>query len=168
MQEFRISKYNPSFRGSRGKYLNQDEWTSICDVGKKINIDAFLKVESNYIEVIDSILEKSGCSEFSISELEDYRQNITGNNYAGDVFELKNLPAKTGMSFDKENVLLLIRMALRELAWFKIQILGGGFIHSGYEMYIYIGLENPVDLNSLSKNEDIFIENFKSPYSNTD
>lgn len=76
MQWYRITKYDPAFRDN-GIYT-RDEWTSISDVGKTYNgvpfsMDEYVKVESNYIACVKSIMRHLGVTTFAISALEVYR-----------------------------------------------------------------------------------------------
>ena len=76
MQWYRITKYDPAFRDN-GIYT-RDEWTSISDVGKTYNggpfsMDEYVKVESNYIACVKSIMRHLGVTAFAISALEVYR-----------------------------------------------------------------------------------------------
>ena len=73
MYKYRISKYNPKFRNSTGKYTN-DEWTSISDIGKTYNNKKFTKkeyiiTEDKYISAIMLILYKMNIFEMQIDNL---------------------------------------------------------------------------------------------------
>ena len=72
MQWYRITKYDPAFRDN-GIYT-RDEWTSISDVGKTYNgvpfsMDEYVKVESNYIACVKSIMRHLGVTAFAIRVL---------------------------------------------------------------------------------------------------
>ncbi len=48
MKEYRVTKYNPNNRDSKGSYL-AEEWTSISDVGKSITKSEYEEIENAYI-----------------------------------------------------------------------------------------------------------------------
>ena len=75
MFEYRITKYNPIFRVN-GIYT-RDDWTSICDVGKKYNgctltTDECATVMSNYVNCIMEIIATAQVPEFTVSDVEVY------------------------------------------------------------------------------------------------
>ena len=75
MFEYRITKYNPIFRVN-GIY-SRDDWTSICDVGKKYNgctltTDECTTVMSNYVNCIMEIIATAQVPEFTVSDVEVY------------------------------------------------------------------------------------------------
>ena len=61
MHRYEITKYNPSFRDEKRRYL-KDDWTAIGDIGKSfegelLTIDSYKKVEDSYIKVIKLVME---------------------------------------------------------------------------------------------------------------
>ena len=163
MLQLRISKYNPELRDSKGAYTNLDEWTGVCDIGVKTNLETYINVVEDYISAIRKILNESVREPFLLTEFEDSREHMPSEHYAGND-ELKAIKFEQGMSLDNSQVLTLVKMALRELVWFKLENSKGDFIHSGYEMYIYMGITNPSDNDVPCNFGEVFIENYVSPY----
>lgn len=61
MHKYEITKYNPSFRDEKRRYL-KDDWTAIDDIGKSfegelLTIDSYKKVEDSYIKAIKLVME---------------------------------------------------------------------------------------------------------------
>ena len=53
---YRVTKYDPKNRSSRGIYT-VNEWTSYCDIGKifdgkKLTFEEYREIEDRYIEAI--------------------------------------------------------------------------------------------------------------------
>lgn len=125
MQWYRITKYDPAFRDN-GIYT-RDEWTSISDVGKTYNgvpfsMDEYVKVESNYIACVKSIMRHLGVTAFAISALEVYR---SGTN-------IENVGTVSGKRVDH-----IMKACLREDIWCVLlsRIMTVRF---GYDYYMYV------------------------------
>ncbi len=73
MYKYRISKYNPIFRNSAGKYMN-DEWTSISDIGKiynnkKFTQNEYIEIENKYISAIMLVVKKMNIDKMQVNNL---------------------------------------------------------------------------------------------------
>ena len=68
------------------------------------------------------------------------------------------------MVFDEYNLPLLISMALRELIWFKAENLNGEYLHSGYDMYFYLGVLEIIEKEFPDVFGSIYVEKAVSPY----
>lgn len=60
MYKYRISKYNPLFRATNGRYLKED-WISISDIGKtfdgtQLTIESYKAIEDGYVNALHLII----------------------------------------------------------------------------------------------------------------
>lgn len=73
MNKYRISKYNPSYRGSTGRYSKED-WTAISDIGKifdgkLLTIELYKSVEDNYVNTVRTIMDYLNISHLTASDI---------------------------------------------------------------------------------------------------
>lgn len=73
MYKYNISKYNPVFRNSDGRYLKED-WTAISDVGKvfdgkELSVEDYIKTEDAYIKAIQIIMDYIGLSYIKVCDV---------------------------------------------------------------------------------------------------
>ncbi|WP_323637291.1 hypothetical protein [Pectobacterium polaris] len=133
---YRITKYR-NIDDYGNFHSSPDEWTGFFDVGDKVDIDEYRRVESQYI---DFILE--ACSFFSVSELK--LKDVELNS---DVNYSENQKIKVNRIED------LVKSILREDIWCKL-VSDSIEFHFGYDFYMYL----------LSKNNpECFIKKIKSP-----
>lgn len=144
---FRVIKYLK--RDIDGNVFTEpDDWTSFYDVGKKVTLEDYLNVESEYLGVIDGLCKALDVHELVIDGLE---KNI--DNY----FFSDNQIVSNG------DILLVAQSALREEIWCKL-ISEKLEVHFGYDFYMYVvcGL-NLSEINEKIKTS-LKIEEFYSPY----
>jgi hypothetical protein len=55
--QLRITKYNTNFRDENGSYTRLDEWTAICDIGKKVDGNGNLLTAAEYLRIEDAYCE---------------------------------------------------------------------------------------------------------------
>lgn len=157
--KYRISKYHPLF----SKHV--DDWTSITDVGDKrydLTLETYLQYEEMYIKSVLILLGENNDKVVRITDFEsigkwddsslkqyeldesvyelyqkDYKKEIYSDLYNGKrIFKYCELP-------------LLIKVLLREEAWFVISV-GDYKIDVGYDYYIHINsLENLIEKSKL-------------------
>lgn len=152
MKEYRITKYNPTYR-VEGLYYAVDEWTSISDVGKKFNgtelsYDEYLQTEKAYIECCVEIMEQAGIKSLSVEQAEDYEDDI-------------RFPASISC---KDDIRQAISACLREQCWFKLTA-AYFFIHFGYDYEMYVGSELPIEVvEAVATKHGLYCELHQSPY----
>lgn len=151
--DYRITKYNPLYRDSEGRYL-KDEWTDFSCVGyvfngEKLTFEDYVYVEQEYIRCILEIINllKIDVSKLKIVGIEKYEKCEWKNGFLKD-----------------KNLELLLQDCLRRRIWCKI--IGKKFqIHFGYDYYMYILCELPYDVvNKICIANNLFCEVFQSPY----
>ena len=79
MNYYRISKYNSEYR--KNNIYTIDEWTAYSDIGKIYNGKEFdypeyMKIESNYIEMLVHIFKLLKIDKLKILCLEKYEENL--------------------------------------------------------------------------------------------
>lgn len=154
MFEYRITKYNPSFRSPNGDYTKV-EWTSKNDIGLffgGVALTAFdyQRVEDAYAEVAIAFLAEAGVRALRIKDFENHTDINAFNN--DDIVSL-------------DQIGVVIRAMLREEIWCKLEG-PRAFIHVGYDYYMYVGVPVAViTAQSIASREGLFVEPFQSPYS---
>jgi len=149
LYSYRITKYFES--NTNGNLIsNKDEWTSFCEVGKKVSLEEYLKVENAYLDVMASACEYLRISKLKVIDLEC----INGDS-----------SIVNGQFLTIENACELARSILREEVWCKLVSTDIEF-HFGYEFYMYF-VSNIEFSNFFEKTKFtniLNIQKFKSPY----
>lgn len=164
---WRISKYDPKYRDSFGRFEN-DEWTSICEIGNFFNkieltFEAYLEVENTYIEAILTILDELNITSLKIENLE--RENdIKDYDYVDKNMEETFNSMEDGIELATNQIIIFMKLVLREKLWGKLNNTNF-FVHFGYDYYMYIGSRKSlVKCRTSIENSGLFIENIRSPY----
>lgn len=154
MNEYRVTKYNPAFRDERGAYT-RDEWIMFTQIGEtfsgvRLTSAEYERVENAYVETALSFLGESGVLSLRVAGLENHR--------------------KQPLDFQNDSVLPLnrigeiVRRILREEIWCRLEG-SNGFIHIGWDYYMYIGVPHPCPTSRARAAElGLFVEEFASPY----
>jgi hypothetical protein len=144
--EIRVTKYDPRFRDTSGRYL-RDEWTSISDVGKyyddkPFKMEQYLEVEERYIKCVTLLFESKGIDQIKIVDLERYEhddrlkeqtslEKVYSELSEGDTIALGDLG----------NV---VRLILRECLWCFLKSPSGDIgVRFGYDYYMYFFSREP-------------------------
>jgi hypothetical protein len=152
--QYRVTKYNPAFRDQSGAYI-KDEWTFFGQIGQTFSgvlftADEYERVEQAYVQTAFSFLRESGVLSLRIVGLENSRMQP--------------------LDFQNDSVLTLdrigeiIRRILRDEFWCRLEG-GGGFIHFGWDYYMYIGVPHPCPTaQALAVELGLYVEVFASPH----
>ncbi len=155
MFEYRVTKYDPSFRDANGAFT-RDEWISVTDIGRsfggeKLTREEYQRVEDAYVATALAFLREAGVEALTVAGLE---------NHGG-----------TPLAFTEGSVLLLeqigevIRWVLREEFWCRLEATGA-FVHLGYDYYTYLGVPRRCpQAEQFARQQGLFVEPFHSPYS---
>jgi len=159
LNSWRVTKYNPLHRNNEGSYL-YDDWTSFHEVGKKVSLADYLRIEEAYIQAIVAFMNEMDISTVYIHALE-FSSNEIQNQHASDF--TSNLWIGKGISI--EEVKELAKLTLREAVWCKLGIKNLFFVHFGYDYYMYIGTNS--NCHGARKNVEsmgLYVEEFELPY----
>ena len=149
MFEYRVTKYNPEKRNEMGHYTDDEEWTDFSEVGTKVSLEEYLNIESAYINLAIDFMKYSGVSFLKVVGLEDYKN--------------KN-KLKENESISVDTLESILRSILRNEFWCRLES-KNGFIHFGWDYYMYIGVSKVNELAiSHTKERGLFVEEFISPY----
>lgn len=167
MFHWRITKYNPQLRNSKGWYL-KDEWTSISDIDKifddgKLTFHDYINIENAYVNAITAFMECNNIDTIRINKLSKNSSPRDISLYSPEMLNtFNNLADKTIV--DKNIIQNVARLALREELWCKL-ITKNMYVHFGYDYYMYIGSSKACDetINHI-ENSGLFVEKFVSPY----
>lgn len=155
--QYRLTKYNPASRGADGAYL-LDEWTSFSDIGRSfagvaLTETEYLRVEADYLISLEEFLTEAGITSLRITGLETQR--------SGDIPTF----IVPGRELNLAECIQFSQLALREQIWGKLVRPGLGYVHFGYDHYVYLGL--PRACHAALKNaraNGLFAEPMRSPY----
>lgn len=171
MLNYRITKYNPKYRNSDGAYL-KEEWTSVYDIEKsysdsKVSLQNYLDVEGLYINTAYCLYEICGAPKLYVkslgkvlrddySFLEKFKLSYRKHDISS-LYENMVIP-------DKQFFINVCKMCLREMVWCKLESDNGFYIHFGYDYYMYVGgILNNISIDKC-KREELYFEEFLSPY----
>ena len=154
--QYRITKYNPRYRGPDGEYRRPD-WTSYSDIGKsfggrRLTRDVYGRIENLYVDAVVSLLRDLRVERLRITRLECH------------VARLKSWNQKRWISLTEAR--RFARLALRERLWGVLSAPNRAFVHFGFDYYLYVGLHKklPGSLQRV-RASGLFVEEMKSPYS---
>jgi hypothetical protein len=155
--QYRITKYDPSFRDDDGAFRRED-WTSYSDVGHVFNgitlsESEYLRVEAAYLFAIEACLHDANIESLFLTGLENSRQT--------------KLPkfVQDKASLTVTQCINFARFVLRDLAWGKLILPGRAYVHFGYDYYMYLGLPSHCrDAIAAVSQRGLFVEPFRSPY----
>lgn len=155
--QYRITKYDPSFRDANGAYL-RDDWTSYSDIGRiyngaQLSESEYLAIESAYLLSVEEFLREAGIESLQLRGLENNRHRALPQF----IQPLAMLSVPQCVEF--------ARIALREVAWGMLAAPGRAYVHFGYDYYMYLGLPSKCP-NAISAAQDrgLFVESCRSPY----
>jgi hypothetical protein len=155
MNEYRITKYDPSRRNSDGNFLD-DDWTSFSDVGKDgsedgLTIEQYEAFESAYIQTAVDFLVESGGGEMAAVDIHNTAKTKLG--------------FRPGMPLRNGNLMNAMRLVLRELIGARFEDSDGRFVHFGWDYYMYVGVTTECpSAEQAAARRGLFVESFKSPY----
>ncbi|AZK63863.1 hypothetical protein [Pectobacterium versatile] len=142
---YRVTKYQ-NIDGEI--YSLPDEWTSFFDVGDKVDIDEYEKVENQYIDFI-----VNASLFFSV-----------------DNFQLKDVELNGGVHYSNEqevsveSVKNVVKSILREDVWCKL-VSDDIEFHFGYDFYMYFLSNKNPDCFLKELNSPLTVQVYNSPYS---
>mgnify|MGYP000872317245 CR=1 FL=1 len=136
------------FSVNRSNSAEVDSWSSISDVGSSfsdgvLTAEGYLEVENEYVNFVSHLLpsidvEMSG---YKIKSLEDRRGLFSLDEYC---FGLDDPRVKLcgGELVSKCELLLIVRLCLRDLLWARLEKEDGSYITFGYDMNLYVGVRD--------------------------
>jgi hypothetical protein len=151
--EYRVTKYDPAYRDASGTYT-RDEWTSVTDIGRSfqgvvLTREDYQRAEDAYVTTALAFLRETAVSSLAVAGLESHSGESSLTD--GALLELDQADA-------------VIRQLLREEFWCRLEA-ANGFIHVGYEYYLYVGVGRACPAaQELSRTLGLFVEPFLSPY----
>ncbi|AWM35889.1 hypothetical protein GobsT_63800 [Gemmata obscuriglobus] len=154
MFEFRVTKYDPAHRDSRGAYT-RDEWIAVSDIGQAfggvvLTEAEYRRVEDAYVAAAIAFLREAGVEALSVAGLENHAR--------------VPLPFADGSSLGLAEAGGVVRRLLRAEFWCRLEG-AGAFVHVGYDYYMYVGV--PVACPGAvadARQLGLFPEPFRSPY----
>lgn len=167
MYYYRITKYNPENRNSKGHYI-ANEWTSVKDIGniysnKELTLSDYVLVEEKYIDAVTTIMTEAKIKRLKIQEFEKYEYSGIIDGNSDFLINMYDSLAE-GMMIEKQNLSSVVKLILREIVWAKL-VNPSLEIHFGYDYYMYVCSEYPLSLAVEQVIESgLFVESIRSPY----
>lgn len=147
MNHFRITKYNPIYRVD-GKYII-DEWTDYSDIGKRVTVEEYLRIEKKYVDFIEYIVSDLIIDGFYIECYEKYDKSCSWRDK---------------QYIHHQEISSIISDVLRNKCWCKLSN-RKMYVHFGWDYYMYVGVFMSYNhISEICKKYDLFCENVKSPY----
>ncbi len=170
MFSYRITKYSPSFRNSFGWY-EKNEWTSISEIGKKIDgeeltFEDYKKIENAYVQAVILFMDFLQLNSLTVTYLEKYRKRPRPDIYRTKTMLDLYKKIFVGQELDKSEVAEAARLILRETLWCKLESANKMFVHFGDDYYMFIGSFKAITdtLKSEIEKNGLFVEEFESPF----
>jgi len=129
MHEYRITKYDPDRRDEHGAYPD-DDWTAFSDIGREfggvvLTVEEYGRVENAYLAAVRVFVEAAGIDEFFVRGLERHGKPA--------------LELQEGQRLGLAEALDVVRGLLGEEGfWCRLEA-DGGFVHIGWDYYMYVG-----------------------------
>jgi hypothetical protein len=172
MYYYRVTKYNPESRNERGWYL-RDEWTDFSCVGITFNGQIFTMKEYERFEdlYINAVLQFMYC--IGIKKLVcSYCWKPKGGFQDEPIpssWKKVYLRVRKRSSVEGGEIVILLKMILRNYLVCKLEYKDKFFVHFGYDYYMYIGVEKECKIAKEKIRESgLFVEDFVSPYLHSD
>jgi hypothetical protein len=152
VNEYRVTKYNPAFRDQSDAYTKA-EWTCFKHIGQTfsgvlLTSDEYERVEEAYVQAALSFLRESGLFSMRVAGLETRTRRLDFQN--DSILPLDRIGE-------------IIRRILREEFWCRLEG-SEGFIHFGWDYYMYIGMPHPCPTAQARAAElGLYVEEFASP-----
>lgn len=163
MKEYRVTKYNPSYRNDKG-YFMKDDWISYGDIGKKfegklLTFEDYLIIEDRYIDAVVKTMDFIKVNSVYVSGLE--KGSIKYDIYTTEGMKKLEKKLKVRREVNITEVSDLCRLILRNYIWARIEC-PKMFVHFGYDYYMYLGIKD--EYTDITKKFDLFVEPMESPY----
>lgn len=167
MHCYRITKYNPKYRNSKGHYT-KNEWISVGDIGriydsKEFTLSDYLSVEEKYFEAVKNMMDEMKVETLKIKELEKSHYVSSNEEDSDELKKMYDL-LEEEMTIKNCDVALVIKLILREIVWAKL-VSKSFEVHFGYDYYMYVCSSKVLrkSIVQITKN-GLFIEEMRSPY----
>jgi hypothetical protein len=156
MHEYRVTKYDPDRRDEHGAHPD-DDWTAFSDIGREfggvvLTRDEYDRVESGYLDAVRIFAAAAGIDEFRVQGLERHGQ--------------PTLELQEGQLLELPDALEVVRGLLREAGFWCRLAADGGFVHIGWDYYMYVGATADVSgIEPAVKGLGLYLESdWSSPY----
>jgi hypothetical protein len=169
--QWRVTKYNPTFRNENGHYTIAEEWTCASEIGKIINgkeftLSDYLQVETAYVNSVMKFLEESSMNSLRILQLSSWSISAEDKQSALYETEFDHLKLTEDLLVNKYEIQLICKMVLRNFLDCQLYLKDKFFVHFGWDYYMYIGSYfNCLSAIEYAKNNGLFAEEIdSSPY----
>ena len=170
---WRVTKYDPALRNETGQYLS-DDWYLFSQIGntfgdKKLTYQEYWRWETAYVNTALAFMSNAGLDALQVVDRDNIRRYVNDNQCQDIKLSPESLPL--GSTVSKDELPDVIRLALREVFWYKLKT-GSGlsglkfYLHFGWDFYMYIGSRSPsTEAIHYTESHGLFVEPMESPYS---
>jgi hypothetical protein len=133
----------------------RDEWTSFSDIGQSfagvlLTEREYQRVENAYATVAVAFMQEAGVTSLTVNGMENHA--------------CLPLPFSDSAVLGPTEIDSVVCQLLRAEFWCRLESIGG-FIHVGYDYYMYLGVSALCPkAEALAHQLGLFVETFKSPY----
>lgn len=152
MTNLRITKYNPAYRDSSGKYL-KSEWIGMSEIGnifdgKYFTFDEYKSVEDNYLKSIELLIGKLKLPYFLIRNLEKPSEKLIideefQNYYTSELHSFYE-KISNNTQVNTNETLLASLLSLRGDLWCMLSYEDEEktiYVEFGYDFYMYFRIK---------------------------
>lgn len=145
MQQWRVSKYDPAHRDSRGWYL-KDEWTSVSDIGRTfadgvLTLESYLEAESRYLTFVHRLMNALSVPHMMVRRAGRHRSESRVG--PGLPLRLRNKDV-----LSRPQVIEAIRDSLRDRFWCQLVYKRRLWMEVGFDFYLHFACDQ-LDLEEL-------------------
>lgn len=175
--QWRVTRYDPAFRlpdGTWGRAAR--EWSVVQHIGRtiggvRLTRRRYLAVEDRYCAAARLLFRACGVGAYRVRGLEPPNPRRSGGRMGHRLLWRpgRSSPLREGKQFRGRQAERLLeeacRLALRDIAWVRLECAGRFFLHFGDDFYLYAGTpEVPRAALRRIAAMKLFVEPFFSPY----
>lgn len=168
MPSFRVTKFDPRKRDEAGAFLH-DAWISVSDIGSAFAGEVltqadYLRVEDAYVSSVRQFMVAAHIDTLRLVDLSIVSPpGVAVQKYFCDGVLDRCQMLKESSIVPNAHIDDVIRGALREILWCRLEGARGFYVHFGHDYYMFIGIPEAAQAPDHLP-PGIFVEEFESPY----
>ena len=150
---YRITKYHAYIEGTSYLTSSPEEWQDYSDVGGRVSLQEYMRVETQYVEVVLALIAMAGITSF--------RKIL----WKTELLDEDEVPYIEGDLVDgAADVAKAVRHFLRYGGGKLVALNGRVEIHFGWDFYLYVVCDVPYTRVIGQLDTPLNVEAFRSPY----
>ena len=151
---YRITKYHTYIEGTSFLTSPPEEWLDYSGVGSSVTLEEYVKVESQYIDVILTLSAMAGITQF---------QELRWPTILTDEGEMPPC-IKGDIAATPEAIAASVRHYLRHGGGKLVSLDGSAEVHFGWDFYMYMVCDVPYEQVIGKLNTPLNVEAYRSPH----